>query len=370
MKNNRNIAVIGIKGLPSKGGAERVAELIISDLLINDYYVTVYGRKGYSDLSRVDTRINLIEIPAPRGKHLNAFSYGIWAMLHALIKGKYDFIHVHCADYGYIIPLLRLKYRVIGTSHGAEYYRDKWSYLAKLFFKFSEILFVKHVNVLTSVSEVLKEYYNKKYNRDVYFIPNGLKINEQIELDQDLSSYNLPREFLVFAAGRIIPSKGCDLLLKAYSKLSRKIPLIVIGDLNWDRDYKNYIKGLASPEVQFIDFIADKRTLLSIINKSKFFIFPSTYEAMSVMLLEVAYLKKGIICSDIAQNKDAIGDNAIFFKSGNVEELARKIDFAVNNQLYLDTLGSKAYEYIIKNRNWDLLKENYLTIFKKIGDRV
>ena len=67
------------------------------------------------------------------------------------------------------------------------------------------------------------------------------------------------------------------------------------------------------------------------------------------------------------QNKDAIGDNALFFHSGDIGALARKLEFAIANQSYLDTIGIRAHHWIIANRNWELLKDEYLKIFSGIG---
>jgi len=364
MSKKAHIAIMGIKGLPSKGGGERVAELIIEKYVKSGFKVTVYGKNDYNELAKIKYDVNVINIPYIKGKHIGPFSFGLLSAFHALIFGNYDLIHLHYADFGFIVPLLRIRYKIIGTSHGAEYNRDKWNSFAKLFFKLVEPLFVKYVNICTCVSAELKKYYELKYKRQVYFIPNGIKIsgNDYKENSYILDEYNLPNLFCLFAAGRIIPSKGCDLLLKAFYPLHNGIPLVIIGDLEWNQNYKLYIKGLANKNVIFINFIADKDLLFKIISKCSFFVFPSTYEAMSMMLLEVASLKKGIVCSDIIQNKDAIGDNAVYFKSGDIVDLRNKLTFAMENIELMDSIGLKAFTWIKENRNWDKISNNYLAL--------
>jgi glycosyltransferase involved in cell wall biosynthesis len=366
-KRQIHIGVLGIKGLPSKGGAERVAEEIITSALAAGFKVTVYGKNDYNNKDNTLGNVNLINIKYLPGKHLGAFSYGLISAFHALIFGNYDLIHLHCADYGYIVPLLRIKYKVIGTSHGAEYNRDKWNIIAKAFFKFSEILFVKYTNVCTNVSKSLTYYYQTKYKRKVIYIPNGINLNHNYKFGLlDLTQFKLPSKYILFAAGRIIPSKGCDILLKAYANINNKIPLVIIGRFD-DKDYKKYIHQIADRNVLFIDFISDKAVLYEIISRCQFFIFPSTYEAMSIMLLEVAYLMKGIICSDICQNIDAIEDNALYFRSNNIIDLKSKIEYALEHQDKMDKIGLIAHEWIKKYRNWSMIVNNYLRIYNNVG---
>ncbi|OGL43402.1 MAG: hypothetical protein A2042_07430 [Candidatus Schekmanbacteria bacterium GWA2_38_11] len=364
----KHIAVIGAKGLPSKGGGERVAEAIIKKALTKGFKVSVYGKRDYCGDYSTHNNLELILISDLKGKHLSAFSFGFFSTIHALLFGKYDLIHLHYADFGYLAPLLRLRFKVIGTSHGAEYNRDKWSRIAKLCFKLFEILFVKYVNVCTTVSKTLAEHYAKKYNKNVLFIPNGVDFDSiNFSSNESYKNNRFPFDkYILFCAGRIIQSKGCDILLKANRQLGLKVPLVIIGDKESDLSYKQYLESLAEPNVVFINFIKSKEDLFEIILQCKFFIFPSTYEAMSMMLLEVASLKKGVICSDIPENRDAIGKNAIYFKSGDSNSLAEKLLYALEHEDEINTLGQKAFDWVRINRNWDKITETYIDLYKSI----
>ena len=363
-----HIAILGAKGLPAKGGGERVAEAIIKKAIKDGFRITLYGKKDYCRPVNYGPNFKMITITEIKGKHLSAFSFGLLSALHALMFGKYDLIHLHYADFGYIVPLLKLKFKVIATSHGAEYNRDKWGKLAKLFFRFVEGPFVKYSNICTSMSKRLSDYYSQKYKKKVYFIPNGADILQDVKFGCSANiKYNLPiNDYMLFAAGRVISSKGCDLLLLANKNLNSEIPLVIIGGLEGDVGYKFYLESLSKPNIKFVNFIEKKEDLFEIISNSKFFIFPSTYEAMSMMLLEVAFLKKGVVCSDIQENYDAIGNNAIFFKFGNYEDLANKIDFALRNQSVMDELGQKAYQYVKEKRNWEAITDYYIQLYKSL----
>jgi len=365
---SKHIAVMGIKGLPAKGGGERAAEAVIKEALEQGYRVTVYAKKNYYEQHDIPGNLEIVLIRDLAGKHLSAFSFGLFSCIHALLFRNYDLIHLHYADFGYIVPLLRLRFKVMVSSQGAEYNRDKWGKLAKLCFKLSEIPFIKYSNIRTCASAPLTKYYEQHYGKEVFYIPNGINPSEFENLPQDvLEKYELPKnQYILFCAGRIIPSKGCDVLLQANRLLGVNIPLIIIGDMDSDPSYKKYLMSLAEANVRFIDFISSKSELFSIAANCRFFVFPSAYEAMSLMLLEVASVKKGIVCSDIPENYETIGENALYFKTGQVDSMCNKIKYALEHTHEMEEMGERAYQWVTKNRNWQKITQDYLKLYRKI----
>lgn len=359
----KHVAVMGIKGLPAKGGGERVAEAIIDAALANGYRVTLYAKKSYLKENNPPENFEIISIYDLPGKHLSAFSFGLASAFHALFRRNYDLIHLHYADFGYIVPLLRLRYKVLGTSHGAEYYRDKWGGIAKWCFRLFEIPFVRLTNVCTSVSKSLAEYYSRKYGKDVLYIPNG--INPYRAHGANMSkSYSLPSDYILFCAGRIIPSKGCDLLLEANRRMGLKVPVVVIGDMDGDIAYKKYLLELTEPNIIFLNFISSKDELFELIRNCSFFVFPSIYEAMSMILLEVASLKKGIVCSDIPENVEAIGPSAVYFASANISDLQEKLEYALSYPERMSQMAEASYSWVMQHRQWQGITKSYLEIYE------
>ena len=84
------IAFIGAKGLPAKGGGERVVEAIVDRLIKNGFDVTLYGKNNYCEPNNISYDLNLISVRTIKGKHLNAFSFGLFSALHAIFFGNYD----------------------------------------------------------------------------------------------------------------------------------------------------------------------------------------------------------------------------------------------------------------------------------------
>ena len=120
------IAYLGIKGLPSRGGAERVVEALVTRMPALGIKPIVYCDQQYTPAGFSLRGVELIRRPALPGKYLRSTSLDLFAALHAVSVGRYDLIHLHNAEAGFVLPLLRSRYCVVSTSHGGAYWRAKW----------------------------------------------------------------------------------------------------------------------------------------------------------------------------------------------------------------------------------------------------
>jgi glycosyltransferase involved in cell wall biosynthesis len=162
--------------------------------------------------------------------------------------------------------------------------------------------------------------------------------------------------------------------MSAMKILGNQEDLLVIGDLGQMPAYKQKILEMAKDiEVTFMGLIKNKSVLLNYVRHCILFIFPSYSENMSIMLLEAALMKVPIICSDIDANKAIFNeDEVIFFKSNDSIDLAKKIQYCLDN--YQDVLhySEMAYQKVITLYTWDIIAKRYEylynTIIKKKGD--
>ena len=366
----KKIAYLGIKGLPSQAGADRVVEAIVRGLDGRKFQPVVYCSNKVVPEGTHIPGVQLIRMPTLPGKHLHATSLFLFAALHALFLGNYDLVHVHNVEACFILPLLRLRFKVISTSHGAAQARDKWGGLAKRLIRLTEYPYILFSNHRTSVSAPLAEYYRRQYKRPVQFLPNGVDSETRVDMETAVSllqQYNIkPEYYILFAAGRIIPTKGCHYLLQAFRQLDTDMQLLIIGDTTHLPAYEKQLKQLADHRVHFIPFISNKETLFGLVRAARLFIFPSTVEAMSMMLLEVASLNTPIICSNIPENRTVLPEQALFFKSANVSDLQTKLSWGLDNYQQMEDLAAQAKERIGRNYLWDNIVRQYETIYEAI----
>ena len=55
---------------------------------------------------------------------------------------------------------------------------------------------------------------------------------------------------------------------------------------------------------------------------------------MSLSLLEALSYKNAVLCSDILENKSVAEDKAVYFEKGNINDLAKKLQYLCDNEQY------------------------------------
>jgi glycosyltransferase involved in cell wall biosynthesis len=364
----KNVAYLGLKGLPFPGGAESVTEGIVRHLDPERYHATVYCDSRIVPKDFSIPNVTLVHVPSLPGKHLRATTHFISSAVHALLHREYDLIHLHNAEASFILPLLKLRYpRIIATSHGQAQAREKWGKLAKTLMELTEIPFMWLADSVTSVSKPLAEYYEERYGRPVLYIPNGIEEQPHVPPERAsavLEKYDLEPGYVMFAAGRVIPSKGAHTLIEAFRELDDPdARLIIVGDTKQIPAYERKLLDLADDRVSFIPFISDREELRSLLQASKLFVFPSTIEAMSMMLLQVASFGIPVIYSDIPENLASMPESGIVFRAGDVDDLKRKLSFALDNPEEVNCLAEAAQKHVRAEHSWDRIVREYESLY-------
>lgn len=355
------IAVIGLKGLPAFGGAAVVGESIIDELK-NQYDFTVLSISSHTN-EKSGYRNNYFQKvfkKVPFGK-VNILYYYVRSSIYVLFK-RFDLIHLHHRDAAFILPILRIKYKVVLTTHGMVL-TEKWKKYEYLF-SIQDKFFLKFANLVTTVSQKdlrivsgLLPGYSK-----IIHIPNGVTLNN---LNFD------PVSRITFASGRIIPDKGCHLFLEAMQEINYNSEIFIAGDSNQMPEYQKILTDLSAQlrNIHFTGLIKEKDKLFEIIGSSRLFVYPSLIESMSMVMLEVASLKVPMICSRIQENLDIFSEEEVlYFEANNVSDLREKIQWAILHTDKMNTYANAAYSKVMNNYLWSniapLYADAYQTLLK------
>ncbi|OGS22593.1 MAG: hypothetical protein A2252_03170 [Elusimicrobia bacterium RIFOXYA2_FULL_39_19] len=229
-------------------------------------------------------------------------------------------------------------------------------------------------NILISESPESAERLLKQYpymKSKISIIPDG--INPEI-LTPKFNIQNIKKHKKIMMAGQIIPRKGIDLLIKAFSLIKNEFPewrIEAIGDLLDSDYYKNtqvLIKkhGLEN-RVTFTNHLTGDNLLKKYL-ESEVFCFPSRHESFGIVLLEAMYLGIPIVSSDAgcAQYILDNGNSGFLFKSENIEDLSSKLRIILKNDILRNKIAEVAklrceklflWETIIKDMHNLLLKQ-------------
>lgn len=164
--------------------------------------------------------------------------------------------------------------------------------------------------------------------------------------------------------GKIIETKGCYSLLKAFNNISLRYPnwkLRLIGNGNI-QEAKGFIHPNVVDKVTFVGY-CNRDKIKEEIDNCSFACIPTYFENFSMVALEVMAREKALVYTERTSGKEIIEDNSNGFlvNPENIKEIEEKCNELITNAQKRREFAEKAYFTI---------KDNFLveTITDKLED--
>lgn len=142
--------------------------------------------------------------------------------------------------------------------------------------------------------------------------------------------------------------KGVDLLIRAFKQISSSFPEYSLKIVGHCED-KSYFESLAegNSKIEFIPGVKYEEAQELIANCSVF-VLPSRTEAMGRVLLEAMAKSKVVLASDVDGIVDYVKDtqNGYLFKSEDFQDLAKKLNFILENMSKAQEVANRAKEEV------------------------
>jgi glycosyltransferase involved in cell wall biosynthesis len=240
--------------------------------------------------------------------------------------------------------------------------RDAWGWIARLVLKVSYWLAVRVPNTVICDSKVVKKIFDKRFGTDVQVIPYGAKYIENAS--SGYLRFGLVRnEYFIFI-GRLVPEKGVDILLDAYSMLGSNMPLVIVGDNELDAEYVAMLRRKADGNVKFLGYRYGEE-YESLLSNARAYVTASKLEGTSPSLLAAMGARVCCLVRGIPENIETGGDGVLYF-DGEAEDLVNKWRTISDNTEIVNKFASKGYERVVSNYDWDFVTAEYLTAFKNV----
>lgn len=206
-----------------------------------------------------------------------------------------------------------------------------------------------------SISEAVKEKLKKYSHKEVNVIPDGIRTESYLLPPKPLFD---SKDVHLLLAGRIIEGKGQLEAIKgvhlAGQKTDRKLFLHIVGSVGDSAYYDSlcdYIKTNGLSNVTIESFVSDLRELRS---KCDIGLTCSLFEGLGRVTIEsmLAYMLP--IAADTAGSVEIITDHetGLLYRSGDVEDLAQKILWAIEHPEESDQIVKHAQNYARKRYDY------------------
>ncbi|MBN1269174.1 MAG: glycosyltransferase family 4 protein [Kiritimatiellae bacterium] len=351
--------MLGLRAIgQGAGGVEKAVEELSARLAGLGHDVTVFCRARYNPTAQTSYRgVRLVNLPAFYTKHLEAISHTFLAVWHTL-RG-YDIVHIHATGPSLLAFIPRLAGgKVVVTVHGLDWKREKWRGPAKAVLRMGVWTAVHFAHRTIVVSRCLQDFYRERYGRETVYIPNGVTPPTRRPVDR-IRRFGVSGGDYILYLGRLVPEKGCHLLIEAFRQLDTKHKLLIVGDTSHSDDYVAQLRAAASGDDRIVFTGAlygeDKDEAFS---NASLFVLPSTLEGMPIVLLEALSYGCPVLCSNIPENleivqseKDAEPYGAVF-ASGSADDLQARLTALLAEPDVARRAAARAQGYVQGAFSW------------------
>jgi len=364
------IAFVAVKGMPIGGGIEKVTEEVGSRLVAKGHEVVVYSSRDYGTSDGIYKGMHIQTVPSINTKALHKLSICYHATRDILEKKHVDLVHYHAVGPSLfsIVPRARGIPTVVQT-HGIEWKRDKWGVVGKAFFLIADVSVAYFPNKATAVSKVQKRYYEKRFGKEIVFVPNGIGPVESCAPQWILEQGLEPNRYILFAA-RLVEEKGAHFLIEAFRELKTDMTLVIAGDAAHADAYKGRLKSLAGgdPRIRFLGFVTG-RPLGELYSNAYVFCLPSTVEGLPVALLEAMNYGNCCLSSDIPENLEVLDRFGFTFRNRDTHDLKRVLEHLLRHSDEVFAMKGLARSHVRRHYSWDRVTDEmealYLTLVQK-----
>lgn len=340
---------------PYKGGIEERIKAIGKRLSNNhEIHIVTSQLPGTKPFEVIDG-IRVHRLPSRYFQIYNPpliFTSGIKKKIQEL---KPDLIHLHyrwaweytkaVASFLYDIPVVITWHNEVGEG---EMWQRPFSFLNDNIFKH---YIAKKSDKIICISNYLKRQLISHGMPDEMLetVYNGVESQERSRQEDD---------FIVYI-GRLVQSKGLDILAKAMENVNEK--LMVSGNGPGSRYFKN------TENVEMLGVVSrDKKNEL--LKKCKFLVLPSKAESFGIVLLEAMVFGKPVVASNVGGIPEVVGGGGILVPPNDPLELSAAINKLLKDNKLRFELGKKAQEQA-KTFSWDKTASQIEDVYKEVSDK-
>lgn len=391
--------IASLGGTDSGGQNVYVAEtaLKLADL---GYHIDIFTRRDSKELAQtfeMATRVRVINIDAGPCKkipkeclftHIEEFTNNIIEYMEGN-QTLYKVIHAHFWMSGYTAIGIKRKFNVpfTITFHALGYIRKLHQKNAD---KFPENRMEVELKIIKNADKIVAECPEDRYNLISFYmaddskikiIPCGFNSDHFLPIYKEDAKTHLgvkPHQSIILQLGRIVPRKGIDNVIKAFSIVAEKdlnlFLYIVGGDLNDPvinqeiSSLKKLASELGVSERVIFTGSKQREELKYYYSASECFISTPWYEPFGITPLEAMACGTPVIGSKVGGIKYTVKDQKTGFlvPPNNPEELADRISLLLENKEKQKEFSKAGIKRVYEHFTWEKVSLQLSNLYTEI----
>lgn len=328
--------------------------------------MTVYCRTGNAPDERATHRgVRLIHLPAIRHKYAETLSHTLLSALHALFR-RYDIVYICNSANAPIcwIPWLR-RQRVVLNVDGLEWQRAKWGRLAKRYYRWAAKLAAHMPIEIVTDAEVIRAFYDRTWGRRTRYFAYGATLYERGHLAERVRALGLEPDGYLLYVSRMEPENNALLVVEGYGRVETDLPLVMVGDAPYARDYVARVRAAADPRVRFMGyrFGDDYHGLQA---NARLYIQATEVGGTHPALVEALGHRNAVIAHDVPEHREVVGSAGRYFAHRDAADLGAQITALLAEPAEIERLRRLAEQRVRDSYGWDAVTDSYEAYFAEL----
>jgi glycosyltransferase involved in cell wall biosynthesis len=336
----KHLRILGIRGIPAAhGGFETFAEYLAPYLVEHGWKVTVYCQEEGTGLIFNDEwhGVNRVRIPISRVGAVGTIIFDWKSTLHAAREPGL------VLTLGYNTAVFCMLYRLKGINNiinmdGIEWRRQKWSKLARIWFRLNEWMGCWLSNHLLADNPEIKRHLTTRVAASkITMIPYG---SDRVE-DGDvmlIENYGLTQGGYAILIARAEPENSILEVVRAWSLEPRGCKLVVLGKYDMRNAYQCAIKEIASDEVIFLGAVYDKSVVQALRFHARLYVHGHQVGGTNPSLVESLGAGNAVLAHDNPYNRWVAKNGACYFK--DEKDLTFQLERVINDFSLLESMAA------------------------------
>lgn len=328
-----SVAMIGSRGFyVRQSGLETHVRELARILASRGHRVTVYGRCT-DQFARIPqsllghTGVETKDGACSSGKFIATMVNTVWATFDALRSKRFDILHYHGVGCVFAILMAKMsRLPVVLTLHSTNWEEEKWSRLSGWLIHRLERIAVRIADAVISVSQAIGARTRGEYGVESYVTApgSGVFLQDDVSCDDEvMESLGLEKRGYVLFVGRIIPDKGCHVLVEALKRVGLPCKLVLAGPAQ-DKKYYDSLVAQAGDSAIMVGVQSD-RELGSLYRCCLVFCMASTTEGLPIALIDALAHGAPCIVSDIPGHRQLVTNPKMRFPAGDIQALSSRL---------------------------------------------
>ena len=361
------MAILGTRGVPGNyGGFETFAEELSARLAGRGHEVTVYCRTGNAPGSPSSHRgARLVHLPALRFKAAETLSHTFLSALHAAFR-SYDIVYV-CNSAN--APLCYITHwrgqQTILNVNGLEWRREKWGATAKRYYRWAARRAAAMPIEVVTDAKVIQRYYRERLGRETKCFAYGTELYARGHLVDRLQALGLEADRYILYVSRLERENNALMVVEAYRAVRTDLPLVIVGDAPYARDYVNEVKAAADSRVVFLGYrFGDDYHALQA--NARVYVQATEVGGTHPALVEAMGHRNAVLAHDVPEHHEVLDDAGRYFGLRDVNDLAMRLQQLIDDEDAVKDMRRRAGQRVVEHYSWDAVTAAYEAYFQEL----